>query len=192
MGKKLNLFSELRQLDLQAANLVAISLTQRMFINAQIYFTHTKQTKELVYLQQVMDNLWAFVSTGKKVTNIETTIEKMLEITNTLPSDNVGAFSARDFIVSMIQCVESNSEPDAQIAVTIAKISQGDIERYLELIENREITPEAFRQHELVQNEINIITALMQATRGLAPASIAKDIRSELLEQNLSNLGLSF
>lgn len=192
-SSKLSTFAQLRELPLQPATIIAVCLTQRMWVNAQLYLQYQNQTNMLEELSSVMTGLWMMVSRQRKV-NTEKFRVILDEIEKTEFEDSLAYRAFVDFCVSASVCLDALDKEEKTPAVVLAKISQGGIERFIIETEQSgaELSPQELKQHELMQFELDTTHALIDyVTEHKINPDMITQIQSQLSEEPISNLGLS-
>ncbi|MBT1452169.1 DUF416 family protein [Glaciecola sp. XM2] len=189
--QKLNTFALIRELDKPQALILSTALIQRMLPNYLLFceamnLPHADAAKNLVNL------LWE-VSTNKAMKlSTEAQGEKLEEITpNTDDFDNIGAYAALDFCMACHATLQLLANEEPQGAVMVAKLSQGCVERYINVTEGEELTGPELKQHPLMQFELESLNEILAACRHKRlKADEVKALRSDILEQGVSSLGI--
>ncbi|MFC3122370.1 DUF416 family protein [Agaribacter flavus] len=192
-AQKLNTFARLRELDLAKSLLIATALTQRMAVNAVLYFSSTKNSDALSHIDKVLDGLWDVCLKRRKKLNAESLLDKLETfIPDPEKDDNIASFSVVDFCVALSTCVYATQKEEDNPAVVVAKLSQGDIERFLRITGGRDMSTQELRETPLFTYEIDIVESFLAFVESddLAIEDIA-DFRAFIVDQDLSNLGLA-
>ncbi|MGQ8365928.1 DUF416 family protein [Glaciecola sp. 1036] len=190
MTKKLTLFSRLRTLELQDSVIISLCIAERMFINARIYFNSLGEQQPLDLLESVLNKFW--MSAFKKKQNFANNAEKIGLLLDEIEDDSLASKSTLDFLVGLNVLIDTFAGSELQPAVMLAKLSQGDIERYLRVQNDSDLTPAQIRESELVIYEIELIESLIEYLASNTPnVEELMYLRDSFRNEKISNLGLS-
>nr|WP_136251474.1 YjaG family protein [Ningiella ruwaisensis] len=197
---KLNMFAQIRSLSKSSAILLCSALIQRMLPNYLLFceltdFSDANRNAQWPDVAKNLVNLLWEVSTNKAMKlNVDVQMEKLEEITPDVQLyDNLGAYAALDFCMALHASYQliSNEEPNE--AVTVAKLSQGSVERHIMGLEDKELTGAELKAHPLMQYEIDSLKALFDfcEQKGIQSQDI-KALRKDIIDSGVSSLGIEF
>ncbi|GEM_PF-4053230 len=190
--KKLQHFARLRELDPQYSISAALLLVERMMINGDIFLNAENNSEKVNITRDILEQLWTKLHNRKSRLNIEAVQSKLEELFVENNSNSIAAQSYNDCIVALGICADAFCEKDTQAAVNVAKLSQGDIERYLEAAYGRDVRPDEFREHELVCYELSVLDSMLDFFQVEKPNNNSiKEMRMVMADLGVSNLGLS-
>lgn len=189
---KLNIFQQVRELENWRATAFALTLTERMYPNYQLFCEITGFADASV-ARHLLNLLWDWIAVTRSKINFEVQLLKLEEVTPEPRSfDNYGVFPALDFVVSLESVVNQISGEDAQGAVVVSKVSQGCVESYIEATAEEELDNETIKHHPLMQWErdfqqdlINLLTSDMKRNR-----ETVNRLRDEASLEGISNIGI--
>jgi uncharacterized protein YjaG (DUF416 family) len=192
-NQKLNTFGLIRDLEKPRALILSCALIQRMLPNYLLFceameLPHAETAKNLVNL------LWE-VSTNKAMKlNAEAQGEKLEEVTpETNDYDNLGVYAALDFCMACHVTLQLVANEEPQAGVIVAKLSQGCVERHIVGMEDKDLTGAALKEHPLMQFELESLNAILAfCQQKNIKADDIKALRSEIIEQGVSSLGIEY
>lgn len=189
--QKLAHFARLRALPFAQSIIIGLLMTERMLINAQYYYTSHRLLQPLDTIHSILDKCWKKALKPKYSINVESTQAKLEMLLTTISDQSLAADASRDALVALGVCVDSFVENDMQPAVQVAKISQGDIERFLNVTMEQVFSPQAFKANELVQYELALLDSLLEFFEQYVPTQAdIIDMRHTVLASGVSNLGI--
>lgn len=192
----MNTFQRIRQLTPWQQAAFASALCERMLPNYMLY-QEVSGEGDYQTLRNLLNLAWEWLSVPKTRINQETQQEKLEEVTpNTNESSPLGYLLALDCCValsSLLQSLAAKADPEG---LTISKLSQSSVSRFLESTDCLDIAPEALEdainQHPLmafeqeVQNEL--LDLLERNEEG--DKSLCAQLKKLALEEGISNIGL--
>ena len=192
----MNTFQRIRQLTPWQQAAFASALCERMLPNYLLY-QEVSGEGDYQTLRNLLNLAWEWLSVPKTRINQETQQEKLEEVTpNTNESSPLGYLLALDCCValsSLLQSLAAKADPEG---LTISKLSQSSVSRFLESTDCLDIAPEALEdainQHPLmafeqeVQNEL--LDLLERNEEG--DKSLCVQLKKLALEEGISNIGL--
>ncbi len=188
---KLNTFGEIRELKFPANMVFACALMQRMLPN-YILFSANTGFGDAHVAQSILNLIWERCMSSKNNFNTEVQLEKLEAITPDVDHFDVFAvYPALDFCMALNSCINSYTDNIQNAPVTVAKLSQGSVEAYILVSSDSELDNQQIKQHALMQYEIDTQASLIEfcSTNRMDKDNI-KALRSDLIAQNTSNLGM--
>lgn len=147
MSSKLNTFGKLRNLDGNSSLLIATALTQRMVVNAHLFYTSSDNQDAIKHIDKIMDGLWDICAKKRKKLNAESLLDKLETfIPDPEAEDNIAAYSVVDCCMAMSACIYATQKEEDSPAVVVAKLSQGDIERFLRITGTEELSIQSLKE----------------------------------------------
>lgn len=189
---KLNIFQQVRELENWRATAFALTLTERMYPNYQLFCEITGFADANV-ARNLLNLLWDWIAAPRSKINFEVQLLKLEEVTpEPRDFDNYGVFPALDFVVSLESVVNQISGEDAQGAVVISKVSQGCVESYIEATAETELDNEFIKQHPLMQWEREFQQDLLNLLAGDLKRNrdTVNRLREEACQEGISNIGI--
>lgn len=191
-SKRLTHFARLRDLDGHYSLATALVLTERMMINAAVFWREAEQQQQADMAKDIIEQLWMRLFNRKSKLNVDTIQVKLEGLFHVNTDQSLAAQSCNDFVVALGICLDAFADKDAQPAVEVAKLSQGDIERYIEAEAGQPLSPDAFRAHELVHYELSVLDSMLDFFTYEAPDNGGiKEMRKVITELGVSNLGIA-
>lgn len=190
---KLNTFAQIRELSAAKDKVLSCALLQRMLPNYELFhevsgFGDTQLTKSVLNL------VWEWCMSPKSKFNASVQLEKLEEhIPDVDNFDTFGVYPALDFCMGLSVLLQSiNNEHDCP-AVTIAKLSQGSVEAFIMAThtEDEALSNHQIKHHPLMQYEIETQISLLDFCQSnKLNKELIKTLRSDIIAQGMSNLGL--
>lgn len=189
---RLTHFARLRNLDGHYSMATALVLTERMMINAELYWRESNLLQQIDIAQDIIEQFWMRLFNRKSKLNVDTIQTKLEGLFHSDLEPSLAAQACNDFIVALGICLDAFADKDSQPAVEVAKLSQGDIERYIEAEVGQPMSPSEFRAHELVQYELSVLDSMLDFFTSDAPDNGGiKQMRKVMIELGVSNLGIA-
>lgn len=157
--------------------LLALYLSQRMLPNYELFHQVTG-FGDPKPLQGALNACWEWVWQPKKVkVNFARWQEKVDDET---PSehghDMLGVYPAMDACTAISTLLQGLMDNNSADFVSVAKVSQAGVAKFLELTEGAEMSAEQrrklLREHELAVYEVEVQQAMLNFWRPLPPASL--------------------
>lgn len=198
----LNTFERIRALPLAYQTVMALYLCQRMVPNYEL-FHHVTGFGDPKPLQGALSACWDWAWQGKAVkVNFSRWQEKVDEVT---PSehghDMLGVYPAMDACTAISTLLQGLMDQNSADLVSVAKVSQASVAKFLELTEGAEMDAQErrklLREHELVQYEIEVQQAILNYLETLAATEIqpsqelVRQVRDMVADEGVSNIGVS-
>lgn len=199
----LNTFERLRALPTAYQTIMALYLCERMLPNYELFHQVTG-FGDPKPLRSALNALWDQVHQPRQVkVNYERWQEKVDDVT---PSEHghdlLGVYPAMDACTAISTLLQGLLDKSTAEVVAVAKISQGSVQKFLELTEGAELSAEArsnmLREHELTTYEVEIQQALLdfleyqlqQHPDALPSAALVRQVREMLADEGMSNIGV--
>lgn len=190
--KKLQHFARLRALNKHYSLATALILVERMLINADLFLYAINQQQQAIVAKEILTQYWAKLLNRKSKLNVDAIQNKLEGLFDIATEDSLAAQSYNDFVVALGICLDAFADQEMQPAVEVAKLSQGDIERYIEAEVQRELTPGEFRAHELVQCELSVLDSMLDFLQSEQPDNFGiNEMKMVICGLGVSNLGVS-
>lgn len=198
---KLNTFQRIRELPFHYQALSALYFCERMVPNYQLFHSVTG-FGDPQPLQSALNACWDWVWQPKKTkVNFSRWQEKVDDVT---PSehghDMLGVYPAMDACTALSTMLQGLMDQNGADLVSVAKVSQASVAKFLELTEGAEMDAEQreqlLKEHELVQYEIEVQNALLdflEAMHASAPQPsqlLVRQLREMLNDEGVSNIGI--
>ncbi|RZQ55982.1 DUF416 domain-containing protein [Pseudidiomarina tainanensis] len=198
----LNTFERIRALPLAYQTVMALYLCQRMVPNYEL-FHHVTGFGDPKPLQGALNACWDWVWQGKAVkVNFSRWQEKVDEVT---PSehghDMLGVYPAMDACTAISTLLQGLLDQNSADLVSVAKVSQASVAKFLELTEGAEMDAQErrklLREHELVQYEIEVQQAILNYLETVAASQsqpnqeLVRQVRDMVADEGVSNIGVS-
>ncbi|GAB3288052.1 YjaG family protein [Pseudidiomarina andamanensis] len=198
----LNTFERIRALPLAYQTVMALYLCQRMVPNYEL-FHHVTGFGDPKPLQGALSACWDWAWQGKAVkVNFSRWQEKVDEVT---PSehghDMLGVYPAMDACTAISTLLQGLMDQNSADLVSVAKVSQASVAKFLELTEGAEMDAQErrklLREHELVQYEIEVQQAILNyletlaATQAQPSQELVRQVRDMVADEGVSNIGVS-
>ncbi|WP_395340194.1 YjaG family protein [Ningiella sp. W23] len=194
---KLTSFAQIRALDKNRALVLSTALIQRMLPNYFLFCEVLGKDRLTIEAHQasasnLVNLLWETSTNKAMKLNVDAQSEKLEEITpSTTEHDNLGVYAALDFCMALSAALQLIGNEDEQAAVTVAKLSQGSVERHIHAILGEEVTGEALKLHPLMQFELETLNEVLAVCQSKKLSSEhIKALRNDMREQGVSNLGI--
>ena len=197
----LNTFQRLRELDFGYQVLAALYLCERMYPNYELFHQVTG-FGDPQPLRGALNACWDWSWQDKKVkVNFSRWQEKVDDVT---PSehghDMLGVYPAMDACTAISIMLQGFIDKNAADLVSVAKVSQAGVAKFLELTEGADLEPDARRQmlreHELAVYEIEVQQALvdfleaMQASKAPPSQAMVRQLQEMVVTEGITNIGM--
>ncbi|CAB0150683.1 hypothetical protein PSI9734_01126 [Pseudidiomarina piscicola] len=197
----LNTFQRFRELAFGYQVLAALYLCERMYPNYELFHQVTG-FGDPKPLRGALNACWDWSWQGKKVkVNFSRWQEKIDDVT---PSehghDMLGVYPAMDTCTALSTMLESLMDSEHSDLVSVAKVSQASVAKFLELTEGAELEPEERRQlvreHELAVYEVDVQQALldfleaMQASGEKPNQMMVRQLQEMVVTEGITNIGM--
>ncbi|RLV59590.1 DUF416 family protein [Parashewanella curva] len=197
MTKKIGFFKRLKSLNLHQKQVFAIALCQRMYPNYAL-FSQVCEFGNPQVLKTTLDLLWQKQYDRKLKFNLELYLERLDEVVPEPENYDVyGVYPAVDAVValtSLLSAIQSKIEDDI---TNISKISSSTVASYIEAtceqeFETEEQIEDYVFAHPAMDEEREVQAKLLDVIESnfLSPEFI-KELRSEIVESGISNIGIS-
>ena len=198
----LNTFERIRALPMPYQTLLALYLCQRMTPNYELFHQVTG-FGDPKPLQGALNACWEWVWQPKKVkVNFARWQEKVDDET---PSehghDMLGVYPAMDACTAISTLLQGLMDNNSADFVSVAKVSQAGVAKFLELTEGAEMSAEQrrklLREHELAVYEVEVQQAMLNFLETLAASqpqpsqALVQQVRQMVADEGVSNIGVS-
>lgn len=189
---KLSTFAQIRELPTPNDIVFGCALMQRMLPNYQLFSQSTGFGDPLL-AQSVLNLIWEWCMSPKAKFNAPVQLEKLEEIIPDVDKfESFGVYPALDFCMALSSMLMHFSKEHDHVAVTIAKLSQGSVEAFILAIADEELDNQQIKEDPLMEYEIETQQSLLEYCRSnKISKDFVKDLRADILAQDISNLGLS-
>lgn len=195
----LNTFQRFRELSYAYQVLAALYLCERMYPNYELFHQVTG-FGDPKPLRGALNACWDWSWQGKKVkVNFARWQEKVDEVT---PSehghDMLGVYPAMDACTAISIMLQGLMDANGADLVSVAKVSQAGVAKFLELTEGADLDVEARRQllreHELAVYEVEVQQALLdflEAMQAQPPSQLmVKQLQEMVVTEGITNIGM--
>lgn len=198
----LNTFDRIRALPMAYQTVMALYLCQRMVPNYEL-FHHVTGFGDPKPLHGALNACWDWVWQEKSVkVNFARWQEKVDDVT---PSehghDMLGVYPAMDACTAISTLLQGLLDENSADLVSVAKVSQAGVAKFLELTEGAELDAQdrrkLLREHELVQYEIEVQQAILNYLETVAAATdkptkeLVSQVRAMVTDEGVSNIGVN-
>lgn len=198
----LNTFERIRALPMPYQTVLALYLCERMVPNYDLFYQVTG-FGDPKPLHSALHACWDWAWQGNKVkVNFSRWQEKIDDVT---PSEHghdlLGVYPAMDACTAVSTLLQGLIDNSSAELVSVAKISQASVAKFLELTEGAELDPQErrklLRDHELTQYEIEVQQAVLIYLETIAAAQakptreLIQQVRDMAREEGISNIGVS-
>ena len=189
---KLNTFAQIRQLPSPNNIVFGCALMQRMLPNYQL-FSEACGFGDAKAAGSILNLVWDWCMSPKNKFNAPVQLENLEEIIPDVNDfESFGVYPALDFCMALSSMLMGFSQEHDAVAVTIAKLSQGSVEAFIIASAEDELTNEQIKQAPLMEYEIATQQSLLEYCRdNKINKDFVKELRADLISQDISNLGLS-
>jgi len=197
----LNTFERIRALNFDYQTVFALYLCERMIPNYELFYQVTG-FGDPKPLRSAVNACWEWLPQQRDVkVNFSRWQEKVDDVT---PSEHghdlLGVYPAMDACTAISTLLQGLLDGSSSELVSVAKISQASVQKFLELTEGAELTPQArkqmLRDHDLTSYEIEIqqaMLAFLEMQWGQQPkpsVALIKQIRAMRADEGISNIGV--
>jgi len=198
----LNTFERIRALPFAYQAVMALYLCQRMVPNYELFY-HVTGFGDPKLLQGALNACWDWAWQGRAVkVNFARWQEKIDEVT---PSEHghdlLGVYPAMDACTALSTMLQGFMDNNSADLVSVAKVSQASVAKFLELSEGADLTAEQrqlmLREHELAQYEIEVQQAMLDYLEMVAreqqqpTQQFIQQVRQMVADEGISNIGVS-
>lgn len=190
---KLSTFAQIRELQSPKDKVLGCALMQRMLPSYQL-FSHSTGFGDSAMAESTLNLIWEWCMSPQNKFNAAVQLEKLEEIIPDVDNfDSFGVYPALDFCMALSSMLLNFSNEHEHPAVTIAKLSQGSVEAYILATAEDELDNQQIKQDPLMEYEIGTQLSLLEFCQtNKMTKEIVRDLRADLVNQNMSNLGISF
>ncbi|WP_018692256.1 YjaG family protein [Algicola sagamiensis] len=195
-ASKRNNFQRIRALPIRQQRLLSLALLERMLPNYKL-FSEATQFGEYDTVQNCLDLVWEAVSHKSAKINHARLEEKLEELVpEPQDFDLFAVYPAVDALTGFLLYLQSVQNEEMADYVSVAKISQASVARLIEAEVESYDDPKALnqiiREHPLMQWEMDTLEALLDALESVkkADADFCQQLRADVMEEGLTNLGL--
>ncbi|EMB49843.1 D-fructose-6-phosphate amidotransferase [Vibrio mimicus] len=170
-------------------------LCERMYPNYAMFCEHTQFAEARIY-RDILDSVWELMTVKNAKVNFEHQLEKLEELIPTSDAFDVYAvYPAIDACEGLATLLHGLLDRD-DLAEAMIKVSQISVQTVAQLEEaqtGEEITNDNQKENEAVCAEWDVQWAIFRPLREAVERDIdlIKDLRKELREEGLSNIGVA-
>jgi uncharacterized protein YjaG (DUF416 family) len=193
---KANNFQRIRELNYLQKAVLAAAIIERMLPNYGLFSEATGFGDETA-LRNALNVSWEKILLPKSKISLEKQVEKVEPNVPELSEfDMFGTYPAIDAATALLGLMHGLMAKDEQEFVSIAKISQATVARYVEfLLMNEEIEPDnkLVREHPIMQYEIDILSELIEFVEnmGRISAENVKALKQQAIADGQTNIGIA-
>ncbi|CAH9059365.1 hypothetical protein PSECIP111951_03880 [Pseudoalteromonas holothuriae] len=193
---KANNFQRIRELNYLQQAVLAAAIIERMLPNYGLFSEATQFGDELA-LRNALNVCWEKILLPKSKISFEKQIEKVEpNVPELAQFDMFGTYPAIDAATALLGLMHGLMTKDEQEFVSIAKISQATVARYVEFVlESDDIDADnkSVREHPLMQYEIEVLSELIDFVEnmGRITADNTKSLKQHALADGQTNIGLA-
>ncbi len=197
MTKKTGFFKRLKALSLPQKQLFATALCQRMYPNYQL-FSEVCEFGTPQVLDTVLNLLWQKQYDNKLKLNIDIHLERLDEVApEPQKFDSFGVYPALDAVSALIALLSALQSKIEEDITNISKLSSSTVANYIEAtcdqeFSNEEALDDYVFAHSAMAEEREIQSMLLDVIEEntISPAFV-KELRQEIIESGVSNIGIS-
>lgn len=188
---KLSTFAQIRELTSPNDIVFSCALMQRMLPNYQL-FSQENEWGDAALAQSSLNLIWEWCMSPKTKFNAPVQLEKLEEIIPDVDNfESFGVYPALDYCMALSSMLLHFSKEHDNVAVTIAKLSQGSVEAFIIATADEELDNQQIKQDPLMEYEIETQLSLLEYCRShKISKEFVKELRADILTQGISNLGL--
>ncbi|WP_105167099.1 YjaG family protein [Pseudoalteromonas sp. T1lg23B] len=193
---KANNFQRIRELNYLQQAVLAAAIIERMLPNYGLFSEATGFGDESA-LRSALNVCWEKLLLPKSKISLEKQIEKVEpNVPELAEFDMFGTYPAIDAATALLGLMHGLMAKDEQEFISIAKISQATVARYVEfLLLNEDIEPDnkLVRDHPVMQYEIEILSELIDFVENMGRISSdnVKALKQHALADGQTNIGLA-
>ncbi|GEA62154.1 YjaG family protein [Vibrio comitans] len=171
-----------------------VSLCERMYPNYAMFCQTTEFAEARIY-RDILDSIWELLTVKSAKVNFERQLEKLEELVpNSEEFDFYGVYPAIDACMGLAELLHSLLDRDL-LPESVQKISQNSVMTVadLEVAQgSEEITNDNQKENEAVCDEWDVQWAIFRPLRECTERDVdlIKDLRAELREESVSNIGV--
>lgn len=171
-----------------------VSLCERMYPNYAMFCQTTEFAEARIY-RDILDSIWELLTVKSAKVNFERQLEKLEELVpNSEEFDFYGVYPAIDACMGLAELLHSLLDRDL-LPESVQKISQNSVMTVadLEVAQgSEEITNDNQKDNEAVCDEWDVQWAIFRPLRECTERDVdlIKDLRAELREDSVSNIGV--
>ncbi|ANO33939.1 DUF416 family protein [Vibrio breoganii] len=171
-----------------------VSLCERMYPNYAMFCQTTEFAEARIY-RDILDSVWELLTVKSAKVNFERQLEKLEELVpNSEEFDFYGVYPAIDACMGLAELLHSLLDRDL-LPESVQKISQNSVMTVadLEVAQgSEEITNDNQKDNEAVCDEWDVQWAIFRPLRECTERDVdlIKDLRAELREESVSNIGV--
>jgi uncharacterized protein YjaG (DUF416 family) len=172
-----------------------VSLCERMYPNYAMFCQATEFADARIY-RDILDSVWEVLTVKSAKVNFDRQLEKLEELVpNSDEFDFYGVYPAIDACVGLSELLHSLLDKDL-LTESMLKVSQQSVMTVadLEVAQGSdEINNENQKENEAVCEEWDIQWAIFRPLRDCSERDVEliKDLRAELREESVSNIGIA-
>lgn len=197
----LNTFERIRALPSGYQQLLALYLCERMLPNYELFHQVTG-FGDPKPLRSALNACWDWVWQPKQSkVNFARWQEKVDDVTpSEYGHDLLGVYPAMDACTAISTLLQGLLDGSDAEMVSVAKISQGSVAKFIELTDGAELDAEQrqklLKEHELALYEIEVQQAVVQFLESLAAAHpkpiqlVVQQLREMVADEGISNIGV--
>lgn len=193
---KANNFQRIRELNYLQKAVLAAAVLERMLPNYSL-FSEATEFGDAAVLRSALNVCWEKILLPKSKISLEKQIEKIEPNVPELSDYPMfGTYPAIDVATALLGLLQGLMGKDEQEFVSIAKISQATVARYVELLlEDEGIEPEnkLVREHPLMQYEIEVLAEMIGFVEdmGRITSDSIKALKQQAVADGQTNIGLA-
>ena len=192
---KANNFQRIRELNYLQKAVLGAAIIERMLSNYALFSEATGFGDQQV-LRNALNLIWEKILIPKSKIGLEKLVEKVEpNVTELSEFDMFGTYPAIDVATAILTMLHGLMAKEEQEFVSIAKISQASVAKYIEFsLLAEDITPsnQLVREHPQMQYEIDILAELIThvESMGRITSESAKSLKALALADGQTNIGL--
>ncbi|MCF6435887.1 MULTISPECIES: YjaG family protein [Pseudoalteromonas] len=193
---KANNFQRIRELNYLQQAVLAAAIIERMLPNYGLFSEATGFGDESA-LRNALNVCWEKLLLPKSKISLEKQIEKVEpNVPELAEFDMFGTYPAIDAATALLGLMHGLMAKDEQEFISIAKISQATVARYVEFILlNEDIEPDnkLVRDHPVMQYEIEVLSELIDFVEnmGRIGSDNVKELKQLAIADGQTNIGLA-
>jgi len=193
---KANNFQRIRELNYLQQAILAGALIERMLPNYAL-FSEATGFGDSTLLRNALNVCWEKILLPKSKIDLEKQIEKIEpNVPELADFDMFGTYPAIDAATSLLSLMHGLMAQDGQEFVSISKISQATVARFIEYqmtVEGEIADNKAVREHPLMQYEMDVLGELIDFVDAMerVTSDNVKALRKQAIADGQTNIGLT-
>ncbi|GHB33213.1 YjaG family protein [Salinicola rhizosphaerae] len=185
--------AQLRHLDTRQSIAFMAALTERLVPNYALYASMSGSGDPRV-LNNVLDLVWERLKVKSAKIDFDKQAEKLAAAEPPEADDSFGARRATETIMALTTLLDTLRGDAPESVLDVSQVSRNGVRAFIEMTEGSEDAERLnalFREHELMQDERDFQTAVLEAIQEDPQLKHLDALRTLGRNQGISNLGLT-